>query len=49
MIALYNPHVEMEQYSKANIWVRNGPDAETNSIEVGWAVSYHFLFSVCYV
>ncbi|XP_059441780.1 protein neprosin-like [Corylus avellana] len=38
VITINNPRVEVGQYSKAQIWVRHGPDAETNSIEVGWAV-----------
>ncbi|KAK9984949.1 hypothetical protein SO802_034474 [Lithocarpus litseifolius] len=38
VISVQNPHVESGQYSKAQIWLQSGPEAETNSIEVGWAV-----------
>ncbi|KAK3223229.1 hypothetical protein Dsin_010254 [Dipteronia sinensis] len=37
-ISLYNPPVKMNQVSMSQIWIENGPPAELNSIQVGWAV-----------
>ncbi|XVF11026.1 hypothetical protein REPUB_Repub07fG0233900 [Reevesia pubescens] len=31
-----NPKVKMNQYSKAQIWLENGPPSELNSIQAGW-------------
>ncbi|XVF11027.1 hypothetical protein REPUB_Repub07fG0234000 [Reevesia pubescens] len=35
-INIQNPKVKMNQYSKAQIWLENGPTSELNSIQAGW-------------
>ncbi|KAF3448190.1 hypothetical protein FNV43_RR08903 [Rhamnella rubrinervis] len=37
-ICIYEPRVQSNQYSMAQIWVQSGPIAEHNSIQAGWAV-----------
>lgn len=39
VISIHNPDVTEDQYSMAQIWIQNGPPAELNSIQAGWAVS----------
>ncbi|XVF11025.1 hypothetical protein REPUB_Repub07fG0233800 [Reevesia pubescens] len=38
LINIQNPKVKMNQYSKAQIWLENGPPSELNSIQAGWGV-----------
>ncbi|KAI4334862.1 hypothetical protein L6164_013570 [Bauhinia variegata] len=38
-IAIYNPSVQLFQFSMALIWLVNGPPTELNAIAVGWAVN----------
>ncbi|KAI4334857.1 hypothetical protein L6164_013565 [Bauhinia variegata] len=37
-ITLYNPPVQISQFSMALTWVANGPPSELNAIAIGWAV-----------
>ncbi|CAN7103688.1 unnamed protein product [Brassica rapa subsp. narinosa] len=37
-ISIHNLTLQNNQYSKSQIWLENGPIAELNSIQVGWAV-----------
>ncbi|KAI3950375.1 hypothetical protein MKW98_003858 [Papaver atlanticum] len=39
----HNPSVTPEQFSTSQLWIQNGPKAQINSIETGWAV-YPKLF-----
>ncbi|KAI3950377.1 hypothetical protein MKW98_003860, partial [Papaver atlanticum] len=36
-IGIHNPSVSPGQFTQAQIWIQNGPEAEKNSIEIGWA------------
>ncbi|KAG2289838.1 hypothetical protein Bca52824_049442 [Brassica carinata] len=36
-ISIHNLTLQNNQYSKSQIWLENGPIAELNSIQVGWA------------
>ncbi|KAI3918062.1 hypothetical protein MKX01_041382 [Papaver californicum] len=42
-MGIHNPSVSPGQFTQAQMWIQNGPDAEKNSIEIGWAV-YPELF-----
>ncbi|OVA01277.1 protein of unknown function DUF239 [Macleaya cordata] len=44
VISIYNPKVEADQFSTAQLWIQNGPVDVINSIEFGWAV-YPILFN----
>ncbi|XP_010530025.1 PREDICTED: uncharacterized protein LOC104806704 [Tarenaya hassleriana] len=37
VMSIHAPHVENNQYSRASIWVENGPADQRNSIQFGWA------------
>ncbi|KAK9275066.1 hypothetical protein L1049_022324 [Liquidambar formosana] len=39
VINVPNPTVKLHQVSMAQIWVQSGPQAELNSIQVGWAIN----------
>ncbi|KAF3449507.1 hypothetical protein FNV43_RR10235 [Rhamnella rubrinervis] len=46
-ICIYEPRVQSNQYSMAQIWVQSGPIAELNSIQAGWAAD-EFKNTGCY-
>ena len=42
-INLWNPYVAPDDYSTAQIWLKNGPGDAFESVEAGWAVSFSKL------
>lgn len=38
-ISIHDLKLKYNQHSKSQIWVENGPPAQANSIQAGWAVS----------
>ncbi|XP_031283653.1 uncharacterized protein LOC116142371 [Pistacia vera] len=48
IIDLQNPEVKMLQISKAQMWLEDGPPAERNSIQVGWAADASKNTTGCY-
>ncbi|KAI3965118.1 hypothetical protein MKX01_014049 [Papaver californicum] len=37
---IYNPYVNLNQYSTSQMWNQNGASDSTNNIEAGWVVSH---------